>query len=220
MSLVDLWLTSHEVRRPFPLSGRRRMQLRTVAGVVELQVLHGQDPGAHHWGCPVRERWGLTSHQQLSPALEDKLDFYHASQHLWELGRALHGGDEAAIAQWVEPRRHQLRHGKEKQVQREIAGLKPPAGQAGEILRREQNYFASHAGRMSYQQLHRQWTGRTGVPPKAMPVQKARSVLDAQRHATSGRTHRSPPQPSLGRTLASHLIRGLCPDAPALSDRL
>ena len=65
-----------------PLSGRRLvhrrsrpMQLRTVAGVVELQVLHGQDPGDQHWGCPVREHWGLTSHQQLSLALEDKLAF-------------------------------------------------------------------------------------------------------------------------------------------------
>ena len=66
----------------FPHSGqrlvhrrKRKMQLRTVAGVVELQVLHGQDPGDGHWGCPIREHWGLSSHQQLSLALEDKLAF-------------------------------------------------------------------------------------------------------------------------------------------------
>ena len=281
-----------------PLSGRRLvhrrtqpMQLHTSAGVIKLQVLHGQDPTDKHWGCPVRESWGLTCHQQLSLALEDKLaftvtatasyeeaaavaqkwgvtvsdaslhaltqrlgaraeartqkqlatppperqpqlaptklavlmldgwqvrqrgpgwgkqktkeirvewhewktgiyyrnehsgttaggrgvlaakvvigwqgdpvefgrrlhwealrgglgraqnklvagdgapwiwnvaqdrwsdavqvlDFYHASQHLWELGRALHGQEEAATAQWIEPRLHRLRHGKEKQ---------------------------------------------------------------------------------------------------------
>ena len=91
MSLVDLWLTSHEVRRPFPLSGRRRMQLRTVAGVVELQVLHGQDPGDQHWGCPVRERWGLTSHQQLSPALEDKLAFTVTATASYEEAAAVAG---------------------------------------------------------------------------------------------------------------------------------
>ena len=51
------------------------MQLRTVSGVVELKVLHGQDPSDRHWGCPVREHWGLTCHQQLSLALEDKLAF-------------------------------------------------------------------------------------------------------------------------------------------------
>lgn len=66
----------------FPQSGRRlvhrrrrRMQLRTVAGVVELVVLHGQDSGDGHWGCPIREHWGLACHQQLSLALEDKLAF-------------------------------------------------------------------------------------------------------------------------------------------------
>jgi hypothetical protein len=337
--------------RFFPLSGRRLihrrtrpMQLRTLAGVVELQILHGQDPADAHWGCPVREHWGLSCHQQLSLALEDKLaftvtatasyeeaaavagkwgvavdgstlhaltqrlgakaeartqealktppserqpqrgstplavllldgwqvrqrgpgwgkkktpetrvewhewktgvfyrheqagctaagrgvlaekvvigwqgepvefgrrlhweaqrgglgraratlvggdgaawiwnlaqdrwagatqvlDFYHASQHLWEVGRALHGGDEAATAQWVEPRRHRLRHGKEKQVLQEIAGLKTPSGEAGEILRREQNYFASHAGRMNYHQLHRR-----GWPIGSGPVESA-----------------------------------------------
>jgi hypothetical protein len=65
-----------------PLSGRRLvhrrtqpMQLHTSAGVIKLQVLHGQDPADQHWGCPVREHWGLTCHQQLSLALEDKLAF-------------------------------------------------------------------------------------------------------------------------------------------------
>ena len=50
-----------------PLSHRRlmhrrgrRMQLRSAVGVIELQVLHGQDPGDKHWGCPIRECWGLS----------------------------------------------------------------------------------------------------------------------------------------------------------------
>jgi hypothetical protein len=337
--------------RLFPLSGRRLihrrtrpMRLRTAAGVVELQVLHGQDPADRHWGCPVREHWGLSCHQQLSLGLEDKLaftvtatasyaeaaavagrwgvpvddstlhaltqrlgaqaeartqealktppperqpqraptklgvlmldgwqvrqrgpgwgkkktseprvawhewktgvfyrheqagvtaggrgvlaekvvvgwqgdpvafgarlhweaqrgglgraqhilvagdgapwiwnvaqdrwagatqvlDFYHASQHLWELGRALRGPDEAATAAWVEPRRHQLRHGKEKRVLQEIAGLTAPAGEAAENVRREQNYFASQAGRMNYQKLHRR-----GWPIGSGPVESA-----------------------------------------------
>lgn len=94
------------------------------------------------------------------------LDFYHASQHLWELGRALHGDDEAATAQWVEPRRHQLRHGKEKRVLKEIAGLRAGADEAGAIIRREANYFASHVGRMNYQSLHRR-----GWPIGSGPVE-------------------------------------------------
>ena len=320
------------------------MQLRTGVGVVELQVLHGQDPQDAHWGCPVREHWGLTQHQQLSLGLEDKLaftvtatgsyeeaaavaekwgtpvadstlhaltqrlgtraeaqtqaqlqeppverqpqraptklavlmldgwqvrqrgpgwgkkktqetrvewhewktgvyyrqeqagrtaggrgvldekivigwqgeplefgrrlhweamraglgraqaksvvadgapwiwnvaqdrwpgavevlDFYHASEHLWTLGRALHSDDEAATAAWVEPRRHRLRHGRQKQVLAEIAALQVPHGAAGAVVKREQNYFATHAGRVNYQTIHRR-----GWPIGSGPVESA-----------------------------------------------
>jgi hypothetical protein len=51
------------------------MHLRTAVGVVALEVWHGKDPGDGHWGCPLRERWALTAHQQMSPALEDRLAF-------------------------------------------------------------------------------------------------------------------------------------------------
>jgi hypothetical protein len=51
------------------------MRLRTVAGVVVLHVWHGKDPQANHWGCPVREKWGLKAHQQMSAVLEERLAF-------------------------------------------------------------------------------------------------------------------------------------------------
>jgi hypothetical protein len=333
----------------FPHSGQRvvhrrkhGMQLRTGAGVVELQVLHGQDPVDKHWGCPIREQWGLSDHQQLSLALEDRLaftvtatgsyeeaaqlaqkwgvtvsasamhalaqrlgdraaaatqerlarapqerepqrvaasvgvlmldgwqvrqrgpgwgkkrtdqprvewhewktgiyyqqdqagrtaggrgmlaqkvvvgwqgepvefgrrlhweslsaglgragsklivadgahwiwnlaqdrwagatevlDFYHATQHLWELGRALVGDEQSQLAQWVEPRRHQLRHGKQKLVLAEIAALAVPATEAGKIIQREKEYFAGHAQRMNYNAIHRK-----GWPIGSGPVE-------------------------------------------------
>jgi hypothetical protein len=320
----------------FPLSGRKAhhrrqgvMQLRSVVGVVKLQVWYGQDPLGKRWACPMRERWGLVPHQQMSPALEDKLaftatlagsyeqaaqlaakwgtavddsvihglvqrlgrraeaqtrqrleqtppeshpqrraselavlmadgwlarfrgpgwgqkktqqervewhevktgvfylleqaaraeggrgviaektlvrwlgepvelgrrlhwealrgglararetlfvadggvwiwrmkadrwpqarellDFFHGGEHLWELGRAQHRGDESQAAPWVEQRLHRLRHGQEQKVLKEIAGLKAPGGEAGQTVRREQNYFASQAGRMNYQEM-------------------------------------------------------------------
>ena len=66
----------------FPLSQRKAhhrrkqtMTLRSVVGVVRLAVWHGQDPTDKHWGCPMRERWGLRAHQQMSPVLEEKLAF-------------------------------------------------------------------------------------------------------------------------------------------------
>jgi hypothetical protein len=81
------------------------------------------------------------------------LDFYHASQHVWDLGRALKGEKQPALLQWIEPVLHQLRHGQEEQALAQIAQLKPRSGEAGKTIRREKNYFASHAGRMNYQHL-------------------------------------------------------------------
>src|SRR6185503_11936665 len=110
--------------------------------------------------------WNLA--QDRWSGATEVLDFYHASQHLWQLGRALHNDDESATAKWVEPRRHRLRHGKENQVLEEIARLTARSGVEGEVIRREQNYFSSHAGRMDYQRLHRR-----GWPIGSGPVESA-----------------------------------------------
>ena len=75
--------TSRPPGRSFsPLSARKAqhrrkqpMGLRTVVGRVKLKVWQGQDPQDKHWGCPIREQWGLRAHQQMSPALEEKLAF-------------------------------------------------------------------------------------------------------------------------------------------------
>jgi hypothetical protein len=118
------------------------------------------------------------------------LDFYHASQHLWELGRALHGADEAAVAAWVEPRRHQLRHGREKSVLAEIAGLKAPRGSAGQVVQREQNYFATQAGRMNYGSLHRRgWPIGTGPVESACRLRQCRFKRPGQSWTAQGLRH-------------------------------
>jgi hypothetical protein len=79
------------------------MQLRTAVGVVEVKVLHGQDPADQHWGCPVREHWGLSQHQQLSLALEDKLAFTITATASYE--------EAAAVAQkWGSPVSHSALH--------------------------------------------------------------------------------------------------------------
>lgn len=305
------------------------MTLRSVVGPVRLKVDHGQDPEDKHWGCPIRERWGLKAHQQMSPVLEQKLafsatmvgsyeaaaqeasnwdcpvdasvihalvqrvggkaeaqtqerlkqtpqqsqpqrrdselavlmvdgwfarfrgpgwgkkrtkkervewheikngvfylqeqaartkdsrgvisgkgvvrsqgdptdlgqrlqwealrgglgrakeklvlgdgiawiwnlkanrwaearellDFWHSAEHLWELGRACHGNDEAEAKEWVEKGLHQLRHGQEQKVLQEISRLEASRSQSGQIIRREKNYFAGQSGRMNYKEI-------------------------------------------------------------------
>lgn len=87
------------------------------------------------------------------PEARELLDFWHGSQHLWELGRACNGRDELKAVPWVEERLHRLRHGREQSVLTEISALKGFGGQAGQIIRKEKKYFAGHAQRMNYRAI-------------------------------------------------------------------
>jgi hypothetical protein len=78
---------------------------------------------------------------------EEILDFYHASEHLWELGRALYGEDWAR--EGVESCLHELRHGQEEAFLARIAQLQASRGEAGKTVRAQQNYFAHQAQRMN-----------------------------------------------------------------------
>ena len=346
----------------------RPMQMQTETGIVKLAVIYGQDAGDRHWGCPIREHWGLTNHQQLSLALEDKLaftltattsyeeaaalvqkwgvpvtdsllhsltqrlgsraeaqkqeqlktppmeseplraparlgvimldgwqvrqrgpgwgkrktkqnrvewhewktgvyypqeksartlshrgviagklivgwqgdpvefgrrlhwealrgglgraraklvvadgaawiwnvaqdrwkgatqllDFYHASEHLWNLGRGLNGEDETAATQWAQPLRHQLRHGGQEKVLAKIAALPVPKGEAGKVVLREQNYFATHADRMNYQSIHRRgWPIGSGAVESACRQRQCRFKRPGQFWTAKGMRHLS-----------------------------
>jgi hypothetical protein len=94
------------------------------------------------------------------------LDFYHASEHLWNLGQALWGEEQAAG--WVERRLHQLRHGQEQTVLAEVLRLKQRPGEVGALIEKEQNYFVQQAKRMKYQAIARQ-----GWPIGSGPVESA-----------------------------------------------
>jgi hypothetical protein len=65
------------------------MQLRTAFGVVTLSVWRGKNPADGRWGIPIRRRWGLLAHQQLSPALEDKLAYFATVAGSYELAARL-----------------------------------------------------------------------------------------------------------------------------------
>jgi len=115
------------------------------------------------------------------------LDFYHASEHLWELGRAFGGGDEVRAAAWVEPRRHQLRHGQERALLRELAALRAPRGQTGEVVRREQRYFAAHAARVNYAELARRgWPIGSGAVESACRQRQCRFKRPGQFWTAAG----------------------------------
>jgi hypothetical protein len=144
------------------------------------QVLAVGDGAPWIWNV-VGDRWA-GAHQLL--------DFYHASQHLWALGEALHPKDEAARRDWVEVRRHRLRHGQEVAVLAEIAGLPRHRGPLGQIIRREQNYFAGHAGRMNYHQLARRgWPIGSGAVESGCRTRQCRRKRPGQFWTPAGLRH-------------------------------
>lgn len=112
--------------------------------------------------------WVWNLKQDRWNSATELLDFYHGTEHLWSLGRAVQGEQEPALSQWVKPLRHKLRHGQEAQVLRHIAQIKHRRGQASAVIRREQSYFQTHAHRMNYQQI-----ANRGWPIGSGPVESA-----------------------------------------------
>jgi hypothetical protein len=83
------------------------------------------------------------------------LDFYHASQHLWELAHALHPENEAGARAWVQPLLHQLRHGGEADVLQTLQNLPAWCAQREQLLpplvAKETNYFENHREHIHYE---------------------------------------------------------------------
>lgn len=116
------------------------------------------------------------------------LDFYHASQHLWRVGDALQGAGKSAA--WVEARLHQLRHGKEKKVLRQLAQWPARRGEVGKILREEQGYFERQQGRMNYQAAaDRGWPIGSGAVESACRQKQCRFKRPGQFWTRQGFRH-------------------------------
>lgn len=95
--------------------------------------------------------WNLA--QDRFPWAEGTLDFYHASQHLWVVARALFGEHGDGARKWVEPLLHQLRHGEHGRVLKKLDGLcrKHAQSEFADVLERECHYFESHKEHLDYQ---------------------------------------------------------------------
>jgi len=82
------------------------------------------------------------------------LDFYHASQHLWELAHALHPENEAGARAWVQPLLHQLRHGGEAGVLQTLHDLPAWCAQREQplppLVAKATNYFEQHREHIHY----------------------------------------------------------------------
>jgi hypothetical protein len=98
--------------------------------------------------------WNLA--QDRFAGARQRLDPWHALQHLWTVGHALHPDDEAAAAAWVAPLKEKLLAGEGVAVIADLGQLLPRLrGARRKLVETERNYLASHRARMDYAEARR-----------------------------------------------------------------
>lgn len=145
-------------RRP----ASRPHQVRYLAGFYDLDEL-----GLELRGQAAQVGWD-EAEQQLAlsdggAGLEDFLrknfplatvilDFWHAKEHLVELGKAFYGEGSEAGKQWLDERCHQLKAegGAAVRASLEAFDVSDQSDSVREVHRRETNYFRNHEHKMDY----------------------------------------------------------------------
>ena len=95
------------------------------------------------------------------PQARQRLDFYHAVQHLAAVGRALFGEDKEKLKAWLKPLAQQLKNESSLKVIRQLeeALAAMSRGPAVQTVAKEVEYFHEHQKRMDYRA-----GGRAGQP--------------------------------------------------------
>lgn len=87
---------------------------------------------------------------------QQRLDFYHAAQHLWTVAEALHGAHSPQAQAWMGPLLKQLKSGQAPKVIRALEELLPGLDRAhSPVVEREIKYLQSHQNRLDYKEAHR-----------------------------------------------------------------
>ncbi len=80
-----------------------------------------------------------------------RLDYYHASEHLWEVARELHGRGSAEARKWIKPLLKQLKNGQSLKVIQKLEDLeKVVEGKTKEKVESEREYFENNKDRLGY----------------------------------------------------------------------
>ena len=91
--------------------------------------------------------WNLAD--EHFPGAVQIVDWYHASEHLWALGRALYGPETPETAAWVERQLGRLAVGQAATLAAEWRTL-PCRGEAATVRDAQVTYFTNQAPRMAY----------------------------------------------------------------------
>ncbi|HTY88665.1 MAG TPA: ISKra4 family transposase [Candidatus Acidoferrum sp.] len=82
---------------------------------------------------------------------QQRLDYYHASQHLWAVAHALHPQDQGAARDWIKPLLKKLKAGRVTSLLSDLHTLvKRLRKKKRQAVESELNYMESHRKRMDY----------------------------------------------------------------------
>ena len=132
------------------------------------------------------------------PKAECILDFWHAKEHLVELGQALYPKDEPQRKQWTDQACHRLKHEGGRAVREWLEGLElsDASAELKEEHRRQVQYFRNHEHKMDYPRYLR---GRLADRLRAGGIglqDRGRQPAERRRHALGGtRLPRNLPPP-------------------------
>jgi hypothetical protein len=98
--------------------------------------------------------WNLTG-DRFAQA-HQRLDYYHASQHLWAVAHALHPEDEAGARVWIQPMLKKLKSGRVPALLNDLRTVAKRLRQKKrQAMETELNYLESHQERMDYDAARR-----------------------------------------------------------------
>jgi hypothetical protein len=102
------------------------------------------------------------------PQARQRLDFYHAVQHLAAVGRALYGENQEKLKAWLKPLVQQLKNQSSLKVIRQLEAVLAamPNGATAQTVAKEVEYFHEHQNRMDYRAGR-----RAGEPIGSGPVE-------------------------------------------------
>jgi len=92
--------------------------------------------------------WNLAALQ--APGAIEIVDWYHATEHLWQVGRAAHGDDSPCVTPWVKARETELWEGRVSAVFKALRALEPRSVAGHDARRTNLEYFRTHRKRMHY----------------------------------------------------------------------
>lgn len=92
--------------------------------------------------------WNLSA--EHFPGAIEIVDFYHACEHLWNLGKAVYGEHSPKTGIWVNSRLTELEEGEIEAITISIKRLRPKNSEAKQKIVNEAGYFESNRERMRY----------------------------------------------------------------------